>query len=570
MKSSDKRKFKADIKKKFTYFSDPDIDLNDLIPNKEELLVTKIETFKGDAVLLYSRGKNVLFFELMKDKLIFPTLWTLWQHPGLLPTMTTYAPVVEKLANGADLMLPGIIVDESLGMTAFGKINKDDSLSVNLSENKASVAIGMAALSSEDMYMSGKRGKALKIMHCYGDQLYLHYGKPQLPELGVPANLEFLKDMPEAKIEIEEAAKIEDEPTEKIEDLTVQEVEKNEDIESEEEQVELDPDTILEEAFLRACKTLPEKPEFPILTSNFFRTLIVPNLPPDHPNLDLKKTKWKKLSKFLCEKQSEGLITIKEPEKGVETITAINIEHAMIQEFKVVKYDKPVSSDNQNGNELEAPIITELYLVSGNDVVSFFKECGVAKGTGMTPQDVHECISNYVNKNKLQNINDEFIVNLDPVLAQAVKVKGESNVVTMKWDEVTSRITTKMSKGVAIQHGATTQPVLHKGLDLIEVTLGSRSGNRVNITRKQCIPVGNKNVTLIHNLDVFGIDPKEFAHKCKVGVSASCTVHEAANKKKSNGSPVIEVLVQGNQVEYAGKLLLEHYKIDKKYIKGLE
>ena len=557
MKGSDKKKFKADIKKKFAYFSDPDIDLNDLIPNKEELVVTKIETFNGDAVLLYNRGKNVLFFELEKDKLIFPTLWTLWQHPELLPTMTTYAPVVKKLANGADLMLPGIIVDESLGIKAFGNINKDDPLSVNLDENKASVAVGMAALSSEDMYMSGKRGKALKIIHCYGDQLHLHYGKPQLPELGVPANLEFLKDVPKDEIEIEETAEIEDEVTEMIDDLAVQEEEQNEDIESEEEQqVELDPDTILEEAFLRACKTLPKKTEFPILTSNFFRTLIVPNLPPDHPNLDLKKTKWKKLSKFLSEKQSEGLITIKEPKKGVETITAINAEHAKIQEFKVVKYDKPVTSDNQTEDEFVPPTITELYLVSGNDVILFFKECGVAKGTGMTPQDVRECIRNYVNKNELQNLNDKSIVNLDPVLAQAVLVKGENNVVTMKWDKLTSRITTKMSKGVAIQYGSS-QPILLKGkLDLIEMTLGSRSGN--------------KKVTLIHNLDVFGIDPKEFAHKCQVGVSASSTVNEAANKKKSNGSPVIEVLVQGNQVAYAGKLLLEHYKINKKYIRGLE
>ena len=236
MKGSDKKKFKADIKKKFAYFSDPDIDLNDLIPNKEELVVTKIETFNGDAVLLYNRGKNVLFFELEKDKLIFPTLWTLWQHPELLPTMTTYAPVVKKLANGADLMLPGIIVDESLGIKAFGNINKDDPLSVNLDENKASVAVGMAALSSEDMYMSGKRGKALKIIHCYGDQLHLHYGKPQLPELGVPANLEFLKDVPKDEIEIEETAEIEDEVTEMIDDLAVQEEEQNEDIESEEEQ----------------------------------------------------------------------------------------------------------------------------------------------------------------------------------------------------------------------------------------------------------------------------------------------------------------------------------------------
>ena len=77
MKGSDKKKFKADIRKKFSaYFSDPDVDqdaLNDLIPNKEELVVTKIETFNGDAVLLYQKLKNtILFFELECSSL----MWT--------------------------------------------------------------------------------------------------------------------------------------------------------------------------------------------------------------------------------------------------------------------------------------------------------------------------------------------------------------------------------------------------------------------------------------------------------------------------------------------------------------
>ena len=114
-----------------------------------------------------------------------------------------------------------------------------------------------------------------------------------------------------------------------------------------------------------------------------------------------------------------------------------------------------------------------------------------------------------------------------------------------------------MSKGYSIQYGSESQPIVMKGkLDLIEMTLGNRSGN--------------KKVTLIHNLDVFGINLQEFAHKCQVGVAASSTINEAPNKKKSNGSSVMEVLVQGNQVAYAGKLLTEFYKIHKKYIRGLE
>ena len=102
---------------------------------------------------------------------------------------------------------------------------------------------------------------------------------------------------------------------------------------------ELDLDVILEDAFIRACKTTAKKAEFPILTSNFFRVHVVPACPPYCPTLDVKKTKWKKLSKFLAEKQTEGIITIKEPKKGVETITDINQDHPRILQYKVIKYE---------------------------------------------------------------------------------------------------------------------------------------------------------------------------------------------------------------------------------------
>jgi len=37
----------------------------------------------------------------------------------LLPVFTTHPPVLAKLVNGADLMLPGIVVDESKGIKAY-------------------------------------------------------------------------------------------------------------------------------------------------------------------------------------------------------------------------------------------------------------------------------------------------------------------------------------------------------------------------------------------------------------------------------------------------------------------
>jgi translation initiation factor 2D len=575
MKGSDKKKFKADIRKRFAYFSDPDVDmdlLNDLMPNKEDLMITKVETFSGEAVYLYQRKEGLtLFFELEKDKLILPTLYTLWQCPSMLPAFSTHPPVVQKIANGADLMLPGVVVNESLGIKAYhdGNIRKGDPLSINLVNNKACVAVGTATLGSEDMYMSGRRGKAVVILHCYGDQLWAHNGKQTLPELGVPESMEFLNN--ESEDEGEEEDIQEENGKEELDDpILVEEaaadakimelvdgirLDESPAVEDKEAQP-MDMDSLLEDAFLRACKTTGKKAELPILTSNFYRLHILPACPPT-TNLDIKKTKYKKLSKFLAEKQAAGVITIKEPKKGVETITAINQEHPEVITYRVVKYDVPEHETVVKKDQYSPPVITELNIVTGGDVAGFFKACKVNKGCGLTTQEVRECVRSYVNENGLQHPADKTIVTLDPVLAEAVLVKGENNVLTFKWEKLHGRITTKMTNGYAIEFGNGAPASVFKGkIDLIEMIVGTRSGN--------------KKVTLIHNLDVFGIKPSEFSHKCQVGVAASSTINEAPNKKKSNGSPVIEVLVQGNQVTFVAKLLLDFYKIPKKYIRGIE
>ena len=219
---------------------------------------------------------------------------------------------------------------------------------------------------------------------------------------GVPENLEFLNDLEAEEIEdaknCSEANEIDDCDLKEITETNEESSEhpkiseENEQCETNTEEETLNPheivekfdeldidtepdfDAILENAFLRACKTMPKKTEFPLLTSNFFRTFIIPNCPPNCSNLDVKKTKWKKLSKFLAEQQTDGLITLKEQKKGVEMITAINMDHQKIIDYKVIKYEN-LDSNTENNEKagFEPPIITELYIVNGGDVAHFFK-----------------------------------------------------------------------------------------------------------------------------------------------------------------------------------------------------
>lgn len=60
---------------------------------------------------------------------------------------------------------------------------------------------------------------------------------------------------------------------------------------------------------------------------------------------------------------------------------------------------------------------------------------------------------------------------------------------------------------------------------------------------------GNKKVTLIDNLELYGISIHEFAKQCQYGVSASTTISQVPGKKSQ------QLLVQGNQIHFVYKLL---------------
>ena len=145
-------------------------------------------------------------------------------------------------------------------------------------------------------------------------------------------------------------------------------------------------DERLENSLLQSLKTTfsVKKSEFPILTSNLFRVHIVPACPPGS-TLDVKKSSYKKLSKYLEQKQKEGLLQIKELTKGVESVVSVNYEHELLRNYRVVKYEKKeeaeVEKDNEEGEttKYEPPVIEELLTVTAN-VLKLFKFADITKG----------------------------------------------------------------------------------------------------------------------------------------------------------------------------------------------
>lgn len=139
--------------------------------------------------------------------------------------------------------------------------------------------------------------------------------------------------------------------------------------------------------------------------------------------LDMKKTSFKKLSKFLSKMQSEAIIKVAEQKKGVEVISIVNFDHPKIATFRVVKYDDVTTTSNVDKSAtFEPPVVTELRIVSG-DVAKFFRACGFSKGDALSMTQVRDCVRDFVEKKNLQNVQDPKLVNMsDVLLAEAALV----------------------------------------------------------------------------------------------------------------------------------------------------
>lgn len=112
IKSTERKKLRSKVEATFHLGED---DLNKLMPNKATLNQLKLITYGGQTVTVYTCDRRPMFFEIgsddsdTRDSTLLPTVYAMWILPNIVPTFTTHAAVLPRLAGGADLMLPGMI-----------------------------------------------------------------------------------------------------------------------------------------------------------------------------------------------------------------------------------------------------------------------------------------------------------------------------------------------------------------------------------------------------------------------------------------------------------------------------
>uniref|UniRef100_A0A672HWF4 Eukaryotic translation initiation factor 2D n=1 Tax=Salarias fasciatus TaxID=181472 RepID=A0A672HWF4_SALFA len=518
IKGSDRRKLKADITAAFPTLSAD--ELSELIPNKEELNVVKIYAHKGDAVTLYVLHKNPLFFEV--EKRLYPTVYLLWRYPDLLPTFRTWSPVLQKLIGGADLMLPGVVVPPG----GLPDVKKGACCAVTVVNNRAPVAVGTAAVSSEEMYSLGMKGRGVSVLHTYMDHLWAFGDKSSPPS--VPDE-DCEEEMNEEECEFPE------ETEEKEEEM----VEKS----SEDQWCPSDPtmDALLLQCFLHALKSKVKKSELPLLTSTFLRNHMF-SCCPSGKQIDLKKSSYKKLSKFLQTMQQQySLVRVKELSKGVESIVEVDWKNPELRSFSPPEEKDVEASPVQDGGRGDVPYhppeITTLYSVSAR-LEPLFLDANKRKGATMHPAEVRSIITEYVKKNELVAENNKNYVTINPTLCDCLLEKSEyQEVESLKWDDLFTRTLGRMQECYQVVYPGQA-PVIKKGhIEPIDISVASRGSN--------------KKVTLVKNLEAYGVDPAAVAATLQHRVQASSVLQPVPGSRDR-----VSVQIQGNQIHQVGSLLL--------------
>ena len=116
---------------------------------------------------------------------LMPTIYGLWRAPSMLPTLLVPSQVSGFVIGGADLMLPGVYVPRGSGLPPF---EAGQLVALRVAGNPLPFAVGEALVSSAAALSSGMRGRGVRVLHSYRDELWA-YGGRGVPNAGFSAGI---------------------------------------------------------------------------------------------------------------------------------------------------------------------------------------------------------------------------------------------------------------------------------------------------------------------------------------------------------------------------------------------
>ncbi|XP_049878808.1 eukaryotic translation initiation factor 2D [Pectinophora gossypiella] len=589
LKNSEKKHLAQRIQDEFPAATEAKV--KELVPVKSSTNCLKLVLHSGEIVAVYAVDNVPVMIELETG--LVPTVCALWKVPDLVPTITIHTPVLGKILGGAPLYLPGVVIPaQGVGFPMFGR---GAILAACTVDNMAAGVVGRAAIGSADMLLRAA-GVCLETIHVFGDQLCkdIKFCKLERPTLGPVSyaaadDAEGLADsVSELRIQpppVKEewpslgprprpaaapapaatpapaaaptpappqpppahAPRLITEDSAPADDNdTLNDSLNSESLEEEESSIPEDMDGLLRWCLLCFLRLHGKNMELPLKTNLLYRNHLSPLCAPDR-TLDVKKSSYKKMSKFLDAMQREGLLEVKEIEKGVDAVTRVNLQHPAVRATRVPAGLRAAAGAGAGREAQPAgyapPAVREMLCVTAA-VSELFHP--VKKGTALTPGEVRTVLTEHVKARQL-TAQQKGAVTLDATLAKIVN-KQEQEV--MKWDALISGVQSRMTPATEMRFQDGEVKLSKSRLEPITMQVAMRSGN--------------KKVTLVSNLEAYGFSLPALSTACQHGVGAACGV------TRSPGAKADQLMLQGDQTHFVAKLLIEKYGLPKKYVDGAD
>ncbi|EMG46836.1 TMA64 Translation machinery-associated protein 64 [Candida maltosa Xu316] len=473
IKSSERKKLLSIIGDTYS------IPIDELTKEEIEKIVPPIikkatfTTFEKVIGSVYFDENEVPVWFHTRDSEIYPTIFTLMKCPTILPTITTHPHVLGVLAKGADLMLPGTVppFDKRATRGAIvGVVSTEDPGKVT--------AIGHCKLNLPQFdNVVGRSGVAVEIIHHLNDTLL------EKKELIIP---EVKPVEEESNDEQKETEKPPPKKQDDFPELTVEDI---------------------DGLFIKSLKSI-HGIELPTPASTFM-SYVNKNVP---SSLNIKKTSWKKASKFLKEMAKQDYIKVKGKDEDLSILQLNNRTASSEEEGTSTTTSKAKSKTNSNSSA--SLKVIPLYKPTKN-IRMFFNKIDAEYDACYTAAQVRSLVESYIKKFSLVADNPK-LVKPDADLFNKEETARE---------QVLKNFLTKFSPYYQINDS----PVYKGTLPKIEI-----------VTE---LKIGRKVVTRVSNFERFDIKTENLAKELRNKCSGSSTiVDNDVQVQGPHGKLIIDIL----------------------------
>ncbi|KAF2854999.1 hypothetical protein T440DRAFT_464313 [Plenodomus tracheiphilus IPT5] len=532
---------------------------------------------------------------------MYPTVYTLWHNPRIVPLLHTPLVVVEKLQGGADLMVPGLQRGPPFPQGA----TKGAVVAIaSLEAPTVPMAVGTCEVDVSGLdKVQGVKGLAVSTFHWAGDELWAWSASSQPgsdpPDLISGWDDEAVNDQSleerTAALDMDDddgGVALQNEPPTRSEAEQRQGVD-GEDAPSSHDFVDVIEDKELttkeiDDAFVNAflfgvrhhMNTNRDHPshglEFPLSQSHVMAQLVQPFLPTYTPartsSLQIKKTSWKNLRKFIKYLDKQMILKSKDRDGNEVVVMDIDFKDRRVEAFVPYRLPKKDTSTATNaGSKASAPSTTQssigqtlrvVSLLRPKDKLSPILQAAKADPRGLySPAELRQHLIAYAESENLVDPKNKRLIRINPQIADALLGSSAADNAALTTGTMTrDALAERMVAAAAPFHA-----ILRNNAELNDTKPKAGAPPKIQITLET--RSGNKTVSKVHGLEPYHIEPQPLADELRKTCAGSTSVDKLQGS--SPKAPIMEVLIQGPQKDAILKAL-EKRGVNKSWVEVLD